>query len=223
MSKRERRTYAQIFTDGLKALSDGEPVSNKALREHLGWDDEKYNQTKERLLEEGTIRPRRGRGGSVALIAEPGAKALRVFVSYSHADEPLKIELLKHFEPLRRAALIETWHDGKLAAGAEWKKEIAEHLAKADIFLPLISIDFINSIYCYEVELEQALGRHTQGTARIIPVILRRCIWAGTPLANLLALPKDAKPVVEWLHRDEALVDVAEGLRRYAQEFISTK
>lgn len=39
-------------------------------------------------------------------------------------------------------------------------KAISERLKHADIVLLLISIDFINSYYCYEVELEEALELH---------------------------------------------------------------
>jgi len=66
-----------------------------------------------------------------------------VFVSYSHADEALKIELLKHLEPLRRLNLIDTWHDRQIKAGDDWDKNISANLESADIILLLISIDFI--------------------------------------------------------------------------------
>ncbi len=66
-----------------------------------------------------------------------------MFVSYSHADEALKIELLKHLEPLRRLKLIDTWHDRQIKAGDDWDKNISANLESADIILLLISIDFI--------------------------------------------------------------------------------
>jgi hypothetical protein len=45
-----------------------------------------------------------------------------MFIAYSHVDEELKNELLKHLEPLKRLDLIETWHDQKIKAGDEWDK-----------------------------------------------------------------------------------------------------
>ncbi len=48
----------------------------------------------------------------------------------------------------------------------------------------------------------------------MIPVILRPIYWQGV-LGNIQALPTDAKPVVDryWHTLDEALYDVAEGIR----------
>jgi hypothetical protein len=86
-----------------------------------------------------------------------------------------------------------------------------------------VSIDFINSKYCYDVELERALERHRSSEARLISVILRPCMWQHTPFANLQALPKDARSVSLSNDRDEAYLNVAEGIRQVAQELLSQK
>jgi hypothetical protein len=161
-AERTKRSYAQIFIDHLTKLSNGEQklVSNKALREDLKWDEDRYNRIKSQLKDEDAIIVRRGYGGTVGLASLKGEKALTAFISYSHIDENFKNELDKHLQPLKRQNLIETWHDGKISAGQEWNKAISERLKHADIVLLLISIDFINSYYCYEVELEEALELH---------------------------------------------------------------
>ena len=41
-------------------------------------------------------------------------------------------------------------------AGAEWAQEIAQNLERAEIILLLVSADFIDSDYCYGVELARA-------------------------------------------------------------------
>jgi TIR domain len=147
---------------------------------------------------------------------------LTVFVSYTHTDEEYKADLLKHLEPLRRRQLIDAWHDGKIKAGEQWDKTITSNLDAADIILLLVSIDFINSTYCYEVELERALERHEAGSARVVPIILRPCMWQKAPFASLQVLPKDARAVSLWLNRDEALVNVAEGIRQVAEELLAS-
>jgi internalin A len=68
--------------------------------------------------------------------------------------------------------------------GAEWKNQIDEHIETAHIILLLISAEFINSDYCYDVELKRAIARHDAGEARVIPIILRPCDWLKTPLEN---------------------------------------
>ena len=59
-----------------------------------------------------------------------------------------------------------------------------------------------------------ALERDESGEARVIPVILRDCLWADSTFSKLLALPKDSKPVTSWPNLDEAFTDVARGIRQ---------
>jgi len=135
----------------------------------------------------------------------------------------LKSALVKHLEPLRHRKLIEEWHDRKITAGKEWDREISDQLSSADIILLLVSIDFINSKYCYDIEMERALERHQTGEARVVPIIMRSCLWQDAPFAKLQALPKDAKAVQAWADRDEALTDVVDGIRKVAEELLATR
>jgi hypothetical protein len=91
------------------------------------------------------------------------------------------------------------------------------------IILLLISIDFINSEYCYDTEMERAMERHQKGEARVIPIILRSCLWQYAPFAKLQALPKDAKAVQSWSDRDEALTDIVDGIGKVAEELLEGK
>jgi len=46
----------------------GEKISNAELREKLGWDDDVYWMIRDRLVDDGLLRKRRGRGGAVERI-----------------------------------------------------------------------------------------------------------------------------------------------------------
>jgi TIR domain-containing protein len=220
VAKRMRRSYRELFMDKLKELSGDEQklIGNITLREALGWDESRYNRIKDQLREENSVIVGMGRGGSVGLARAPGSKALAVFISYSHRDEDLKDRLVKHLEPLKRLNLIESWHDRKLMGGDNWGKEISENLDKADIVLLLISVDFITSSYCYDIELERALERHANEECVVIPVILRNCLWQHLQFSKLQALPKDGKAVCAWTDHDEAFTNVAEGVRTVAEK-----
>ncbi|MCU0553140.1 MAG: toll/interleukin-1 receptor domain-containing protein, partial [Leptolyngbya sp. Prado105] len=139
-------------------------------------------------------------------------RAVHVFVSYSHEDELLRVELGKHLSSLRRSQAIAEWHDRKIDAGAEWAKQIDHNLKSADVILLLISPAFIASEYCSSVELTQAMERHEAGTACVIPIILRPCYWKNEPFAKLQAYPKNAKPVTTWENPDEAFLDIVHGI-----------
>lgn len=225
---RVRRSYRQLFLDALKKLSAGEQrlIANQALRDALGWDDALYGRIKGELVGERQIIVGRGRGGSVGLASAPGVarpKALQVFISYSHQDEALKDELVKHLSPLKRLDLIDDWHDRKISAGDQWDMAIADALAGADIVLLLVSIDFINSRYCYDVEMESALDRERRGEVVVIPVIARNCMWKTTEFARLQATPTDGKAIKSWPDIDEALTVVAERVREVAERLMAEK
>ncbi len=149
---------------------------------------------------------------------------ISVFISYARKDEALMQELDRHLAPLKRKQWISSWHDGCIMPGEEWEPQIKANLEQAQIILLLISVDFICSDYCYEVELAKAIERHCSGKAQVIPVILRDCDWHGTPvgeellLGDLQALPKDAKPISRWESRDDAFADTARGIRKAIQD-----
>lgn len=146
---------------------------------------------------------------------------IEIFYCYSHIDENLQLELVKHLSALKRQGIISDWYDRKISPGREWKGGIDNHLDSAKIILPLVSPDFLASDYCYDVEMMRALKRHKTGDARVIPIILRACDWKDTPLGKLQALPKDGKPVTSWNNIDEAFLDIVKGLRRVCAEIQS--
>jgi hypothetical protein len=223
--KKGRPTFRDSFIAELKKLSNGEAtfVNSKTHREALGWDEDRYNRVKGQLKEENLILVGRGGpGGAVAMASSPESKSLTVFISYCHTDEAIKEELVKHLSPLKRLNLISEWNFRKIAAGENWSDAISKKLESASIVLLLISIDFINSAYCYDVELEKALEQNDGKNCIVIPVILRGCMWQHAPFAKLQALPKDAKPVVAWADQDEALVNVVEGIKDAAEKLVIT-
>jgi len=146
------------------------------------------------------------------------ANTITAFISYAHKDEALLDDLRPHLATLKRQGLIQTWDDRQITGGTDWAQAIDDNLKTADIILLLISADFINSDYCWSIELEQAIQRHETGSARVIPIILRPVDWEGTPFKKLQAFPKGGKPVTEWDNKDRAYVDIAKGIRKVVEE-----
>lgn len=149
------------------------------------------------------------------------AKGIEIFCCYAHQDETLLNKLRTHLKPLQREGIIEVWHDRDISPGEEWEQEINEHLNKAQIILLLVSPDFLDSEYCYSIEMKHAIERHKKGEVRVIPVILRWSDWHGTQLRDLQALPTDGKPVKSWSDLDEAFYNVSGGIRKVVEKLIS--
>ena len=93
---------------------------------------------------------------------------IKVFYSYSHKDINLLESLRKQLCILERNHDIIGWHDREISAGTPWEPEILEQLKAADIILLLISSDFLSSDFCLDKEMELALKRHEEGSARVI-------------------------------------------------------
>jgi TIR domain len=140
-------------------------------------------------------------------------KPLNVVVSYSHKDEAFRQQLETALKPLVREGLISLWSDHRINAGSEIDHEIQLQLKKADVILLLVSPDFLNSDYCYCIEMELAIDRHNNDLSVVIPIILRHSDWTKTPFSGLKALPNDGKPVFSWSDRDEAWLFVIKGIR----------
>ncbi len=142
----------------------------------------------------------------------------KVFFSYSHDDEQYRDQLEKHLASLQHEGLIESWHDRRIVAGGRLDAEIDQQINAADVILLMVSSSFLASRYCYTIEMTRALERHRAGEAHVVPVIVRACDWQSTPLRELLAVPKDGKPITSWPNYDEAYADVARQIRGLVQQ-----
>ena len=144
-----------------------------------------------------------------------------IFTSYAHEDEALKTEMDKYLKVLKRSGKIDTWNDRALIPGQEWDKTIMDELNKANIILLLVSVDFNASDFIWEKELAEAMRRHEEGTAYVIPIILRECQWTSLPYAKLQALPRNGQPITEFANRDSAFTEVANGIERLVDHMLT--
>jgi adenylate kinase family enzyme len=143
---------------------------------------------------------------------------LEVFCCYAREDQEMLERLKKHLAPMQRSGQITIWSDFNLNAGVEWEKEQHQHLESADIVLLLISPDFMNSDYCYSTEMARSIQRHDEGSAHIIPILLRSTYWKDAPFANIQMAPMDAKPVTRWPDLDDALHDITVHINRVVSD-----
>jgi hypothetical protein len=145
---------------------------------------------------------------------------LEVLLCYAREDELLCKELVIYLSGLQRQGFFNIWYDRKISPGIEYEQENDKHLNTAHIILLLISQYFMNSNYCYLVEMQRAIERHECGDARVIPILLRPVYFQRAPFAKLMPLPTNRKPITDssWDSIDEAFFDVAEGIRKAAEE-----
>jgi hypothetical protein len=143
---------------------------------------------------------------------------MKAFISYSHRDSEALNRLHVHLASLRREGRIQEWFDRDILAGDELDEEIAEQLESCELFLLLVSPDFLHSDYCVEKEMARALERHAAREARVIPIIIEPCDWTSSPLRKLKALPRDGKPISDWTNPNTAYLNVIQEIRRILDE-----
>jgi hypothetical protein len=150
---------------------------------------------------------------------------LKVFISYSHKDEKMRLELIGHLASLMNSGLISIWHDREIEAGGDWEGDINKEIDEADIILLLVSSSFLSSRYCQK-ELLRALDQRTAGKLLPIPIILRDCDWISTfnnEKHKMQALPRDNRSVAggRWANHDAAYSEIAKELRKVIERMRS--
>ena len=147
---------------------------------------------------------------------------MKVFISYSHHDEKSLEFLHKHLTQLQRDGVISTWTDRDIMPGEKVNQNISSALKNADLFIALLSPDYIASNYCYNEEFKSALAMQEEGLI-IIPVIVEPCDWLSTPFKDFKALPADGKAISVWGNKNTAFLDVIQNIRKLVTQSNTSK
>ena len=141
-------------------------------------------------------------------------RPINIFIIYAREDREIKQRLLVHLNPLKYAFNAVIWHDEFIEAGQEWKPHIESRLEQTDLFLLLVSSDFMNSRFISQVEFKYAIDRHNSKKSIVIPIIINYCLWdIDINLSKLQVLPNEAKPIDDWKTPDQAYNNIASGIR----------
>ncbi|MEP6747728.1 MAG: toll/interleukin-1 receptor domain-containing protein [Bacteroidota bacterium] len=151
-----------------------------------------------------------------------------MFIVYAREDKAIKNRLLLYLTPFKNAFNLVFWHDEHIDAGEEWEKKIISRIEETDIFLLLVSIDFINSEFIRQVEFKMAIERHKTGKSIVIPIILRPCPWDidfhfpsyKFNLRELQVLPDEGLPVSDWISPDHAYDNISRRIRTVIENIL---
>lgn len=99
-------------------------------------------------------------------------RTVELFVSYSHVDAAWfdRLRPVLKFDRCRDRAYA--WNDQEMKAGDRWDKQIKEALERMDVFVCLVSFDFLASDYIKNVEVKRALAREKKGEIEIVPILI---------------------------------------------------
>ncbi len=109
-----------------------------------------------------------------------------VFVSYSRQDAKWRDRFRVMLEPVVRERGLELWSDERNVVGDEWRPQLEQAIARSRAALLFVSPDFLASEFIMETELPAL----TERGVRLVPVLIRPCLWDKVP-----TLEK-----VQWAH-----------------------
>lgn len=98
----------------------------------------------------------------------------------------------------------------------EWLEIDSDECSK--FIRELVEENLIEEKYDFQCECgNDCIEREKRGECKIIPVIVRACMWDETPLKNFLAFPKDGKSIEQYERKDDAYLEIAKGVREIVQ------
>ena len=117
--------------------------------------------------------------GETAEVSTDPGRPCRLFISYSHADQGLKDELLAQLAVVQRSARIEPWSADRVDPGTELSPAIEAAIAEADVAVLLLSSTYFTSQRICDVEIPKLFERHTRGEVIVVPVVVGACLRTG--------------------------------------------
>jgi KaiC/GvpD/RAD55 family RecA-like ATPase len=146
----------------------------------------------------------------------------KVFISYSHLDEPWKDRLVKHLGIAQKQGLLQTWNDRDLLGGDDWFAEIINAIERGSVAVLLVSHNSLTSNFILNEEVPRMLARREVKAARFYPIVVEDCDWEAVEWLKQFNLrPCDGRPVglnkdgvrtEEQINRD--LKEVAKEIRQ---------
>jgi len=127
------------------------------------------------------------------------------FLSYSHEDHRLYTGFRSHLAAIKRAFDLDIWTDHQIEVGTAWDARIAAAIKAAQVFVLLITPDFIASDYVNDMEIPAIREQRRSAGALLLPVVLKRCSWQSVAAA-LQAAPTEngrVKPVTDWPRQND--------------------
>ncbi|MFA5924477.1 MAG: toll/interleukin-1 receptor domain-containing protein [Methylococcaceae bacterium] len=139
---------------------------------------------------------------------------IQIYVSYSRKNNDLVEEFLDHAKRLEAEFPVSFFRDESMHAGDEWDETLRRNLSESKIVLFFLSPDSLSSEYINKIEIPKALEMAKKDRIRVIPIILRDCIWDKSPLAKFRALPKNSVPVTKASSRSCSATITLSGRRQ---------
>jgi hypothetical protein len=138
-----------------------------------------------------------------------------VSVYYDPADSAFCEALDRFLAPSKQYGRVLLWDGRSINPGDEWEKVYEQHLATDAVLILLLSSDFLASGTCLQ-QMRLALRRQQEGSAVVVPILVRPCSWEKTELHSLQILPGTQQAIDTETHPEVLWKEIATEIVRIA-------
>lgn len=134
---------------------------------------------------------------------------ISLFISYTTGDKQHFDKLEAYLKYLQRQVNITYSHAELIPGGVSRQQWLRDRIEQSQLNVCLVSADYLANMY---EELSQLLQQKARGVT-LVPILVRpAALLEGDPLAALMPLPRNRKPVSEWSSADAAWQEIAQEL-----------
>lgn len=151
-------------------------------------------------------------------VTQTGPRPIHMHVIGSYKDLEMVNKLKKHLYVainVSKRLTVSTFEVPLTTPAAAYREEM---YAKTDVFVYMLSMDALTE--CGQ-EIDEVMRRFRG--ARHVPVLCRPTHIAGMPIASLVSLPRNGKPVSSWANSDEAFSEVCGALSGIADALLAQR
>jgi hypothetical protein len=142
---------------------------------------------------------------------------IKIYIPYAYNDGNSLMEIVRRLTILKRQKWNIIWFSREVVNDKEWENKSEDNLEIDDLIILIVTIDFLNTDFCYSEKLVKAIGRHNDKKAVVLPIIFEKEAYSyldGTPFAKLQKTPKGGKAVDDpSIAKQDAYTDITEDLK----------
>lgn len=139
------------------------------------------------------------------------AMPTRIYIDFAPTEAMDATELIKRLHLFERRGSIVTFSEHHISPGEDVQKVVASKLLHIDIFIILVSVDYLISEVC-----QQRLQFCRSRRIPVVPILIRSTNLDYSAIDGLALLPPGAVPLRSRQDQDHAWTGVVEGILRTA-------
>ena len=138
----------------------------------------------------------------------------RIYICFSWHDNEIARLIGMNLEERGHTVLT---NEDEGPSSDRWEDTVGKRIQAADLYVFLVSPEFMASKFAYDIEMSQALNQSRSET-KVFPIILKHCDWMRSPLGQWQAYPQDCIPIEERDNGKELLDTFCEKLNVWFAE-----